>query len=61
MPNINSSKEYGRIYKLFNILDITKFYIGSTIKNINDRLGDHKSASRFGSMSTIGKLIFLIK
>ena len=45
MPNICITKEYGRIYRLFNKLDTTKFYIGSTIKNINKRLSDHQSAS----------------
>jgi group I intron endonuclease len=49
MPNICVYKEYGRIYKLFNKLDETQFYIGSTTKCINARLSDHKSSSNTGT------------
>jgi len=66
-PSIYIQKEYGRIYKLFNILDKTQFYIGSTIKKINNRLSSHKSASNnintplYKYMNENGKENFLIE
>jgi predicted GIY-YIG superfamily endonuclease len=42
-PNIIQKREFGRIYKLY--LNDEYFYIGSTMKEIKDRLSDHKSAS----------------
>ena len=48
-PSICTDKEYGRIYRLFYIKDRTKFYIGSTTKNIKSRLGEHRYASKNGS------------
>jgi len=48
IPNVSIAVKYGRIYKLFNKLKVEDFYIGSTIKNINSRLRDHKSASNNG-------------
>jgi predicted GIY-YIG superfamily endonuclease len=47
-PNICTDREYGRVYSVYLINDKTKNYIGSTIKNINDRLSDHRSASNNG-------------
>ena len=44
-PNIIINRDVGRIYKVFYILDKTKFYIGSTVKEIFARLTDHQSAS----------------
>jgi Uri superfamily endonuclease len=48
-PSIATDKEYGRIYKLFYVKDLTKFYIGSTTKNIKSRLGEHRYASNTGT------------
>jgi len=67
IPNISVGKEHGRIYKLFNNLDKTQFYIGSTVKKLNGRLSDHKSASSkintpvYIYMNTIGKDNFTIE
>jgi hypothetical protein len=44
-PNVIQDKEFGRIYRIICTNDQTKFYIGSTRKNIRNRLMDHKSAS----------------
>jgi hypothetical protein len=44
-PNVIQDKEFGRIYRIIYIIDKTKFYVGSTRKNIRNRLMDHKSAS----------------
>jgi group I intron endonuclease len=66
-PNVCLDNKYGRIYKLFNKLDTTKFYIGSTIKKLNDRLSAHCSASIKGKtplyeyMRNIGKEKFTIE
>ena len=43
-PAICTDKKYGRIYRLF-YKDDTKFYIGSTTKNIKSRLGEHRHSS----------------
>ena len=48
-PNVCIDKKYGRIYKLFYILNKIEFYIGSTTKKLNDRLIDHKSFSNNGT------------
>jgi len=48
-PNIVVDKNCGRIYCIFYTEDKTKNYIGSTTKNVNGRLGDHKSASNDGT------------
>lgn len=67
VPNICIQKEFGRIYKLFNSLDKAHFYVGSTIKSINDRLSAHKSASNntntpvYKYMNEIGKENFAIE
>ena len=45
IPNVVKIKEHGKIYKLFCKLDTSKFYIGSSTKDIKKRLSDHKSAS----------------
>ena len=66
-PAVANVVKYGRIYKLFNKLKVEDFYIGSTIKTINKRLVDHKSASNNGStpiytyMRGIGKDNFEIE
>jgi hypothetical protein len=66
-PTIAIVVKYGRIYKLFNKLKVQDFYIGSTIKKINKRLCDHKSASNNGStpiykyMREVGKDNFEIE
>lgn len=67
IPNICTDTKYGKIYKLFNNLDKDKFYIGSTIKNIKDRLSIHKSASNtyntplYKYINEIGKEHFRIE
>lgn len=45
-PRIVPIYEYGRIYKLFYILDQNQFYIGSTTKTKENRLSCHRSASK---------------
>jgi group I intron endonuclease len=66
-PNVCTQREFGRIYKLFNSLDKTQFYIGSTVKKINERLSAHKSASSnintplYKYMNEIGKENFNIE
>ena len=49
MPNIISHRDVGRVYKVFYSLDSSQFYIGSTVKEIFDRLRDHQSASIKGT------------
>ena len=44
-PSVSTDKKYGKIYCVSFTKDNTKFYIGSTIKNINSRLGEHRHAS----------------
>lgn len=48
-PKIASSKEIGKIYKLYEISNATKFYIGSTTEKLNSRFIKHKSASIKGT------------
>ena len=48
-PNVILHKEYGRIYKLYEKLNPSMFYIGSTTKDLNKRLMDHKSCSNKGN------------
>lgn len=48
-PKISQSKEFGRIYCIKYKDDEKTFYIGSTQKEINDRLSCHKSASLKGT------------
>ena len=49
IPNIILHRTYGRIYKICCNLESSQFYIGSTIKEIFERLNDHKSASIKGT------------
>lgn len=37
---------YGRIYKIYKIDEPEKFYIGSTIKTLAERLSDHQNKSK---------------
>jgi group I intron endonuclease len=48
IPNIVLHRNVGCIYKLFYTLDNSQFYVGSTVKNISQRLNDHQSASMKG-------------
>ncbi len=48
IPNITRAT-CGRIYKLYCKLENNQFYVGSTVKDINDRLCDHRSASNKGT------------
>jgi hypothetical protein len=48
-PNINKNKTEGRIYCVKYKHDEKYFYIGSTEKEISNRLSDHKSASLKGT------------
>ena len=41
----NNKYKRGKIYSLININDGIIFYIGSTIKKLNDRLSNHKHAA----------------
>lgn len=60
-PQISLGATFGRVYKLYNKLDRSYFYIGSTTESINTRLIKHKSASTNGTtpiytfMREIGK------
>jgi hypothetical protein len=48
-PRISETREYGRIYRISYKDDEKSFYIGSTQKELNDRLSAHKSASINGT------------
>ena len=48
-PSISSSQNYGKIYKLYENLDSSNFYIGSTTNKLNIRLIQHQSASDEGT------------
>lgn len=49
-PNIIQHRDVGRIYNMYLINDKdTYFYIGSTMKPIDKRLSDHRSASNNGT------------
>lgn len=48
-PRISETREYGRIYRINYKDDEKSFYIGSTQKELNDRLSAHKSASINGT------------
>lgn len=48
-PAVSSSKVIGRIYKVYEKIDNTKFYIGSTTNDLNIRLIQHQSASMKGT------------
>lgn len=48
-PNISQNKSEGRIYSVKYKDDEKYFYIGSTEKEINERLSDHRSASIKGT------------
>lgn len=47
-PNIHNKNYIGKIYRVKYDEDEKQFYIGSTKKEINSRLSDHKSASLKG-------------
>ena len=49
VPRIIAIKQIGRIYKIYDIENNDKFYIGSTSVSINERFSNHISASRNGS------------
>lgn len=48
-PNRIRHRDIGRIYNMYYIHDEAYFYIGSTMKPIDKRLSDHKSASNKGT------------
>ncbi len=48
-PAVSSLKATGRIYKVYEKIDKTKFYIGSTTNDLNIRLIQHQSASIKGT------------
>jgi hypothetical protein len=48
-PRISKVREFGRIYCIKYQEDEKSFYIGSTAKEINDRLSAHRSASINGT------------
>ena len=48
-PGVSSLKASGRIYKVYEKIDETKFYIGSTTNDLNIRLIQHQSASIKGT------------
>lgn len=49
LPTVSTDKKYGKIYRLSFSKDITKFYIGSTTKQINIRLAEHRHSSKTGT------------
>lgn len=48
IPTVSTDKRYGKVYRILFTKDKTKFYIGSTTKNIKCRLGEHRYASDKG-------------
>lgn len=48
-PNVVVIRNTGRVYQILYSIDNSQSYVGSTIKNIESRLSDHKSASLQGT------------
>lgn len=49
MANVSNDEKCGRVYCVYFTEDRTKTYIGSTTKDVKDRLSDHRSASNNGT------------
>lgn len=48
-PNVVTTRECGRIYRVVYISDTSQFYVGSTLKeSLDSRLSDHRSSSSNG-------------